>query len=223
MSGLRRTICIAACCLVTAVLAVGAARAGDFTKTGTVTHVVDGDTVDVRLASGKIERVRVIGIDTPERGDCWASQATSATQRLAFGKRVALVGDATQDTRDRYGRLLAYVWLPGGKDLGFQLVAGGYAKVYVYDRPFTRLPVYDSVESGAKTKGVWRCGKPAAATQKSSANCHPSYVGACLDPAASDYDCAGGGGNGPRYTGPVRVVGPDTFRLDGNGDGLACQ
>jgi hypothetical protein len=54
-------------------------------------------------------------------------------------------------------------------------------------------------------------------------NCHPSYQGACLDPNASDYDCAGGSGNGPYYTGPVRVVGPDVFGLDADGDGYGCE
>jgi hypothetical protein len=54
-------------------------------------------------------------------------------------------------------------------------------------------------------------------------NCHPSYVGACLNPDASDYDCLGGSGNGPYYTGPVRVVGPDEFGLDADGDGYACE
>lgn len=53
--------------------------------------------------------------------------------------------------------------------------------------------------------------------------CHPSYVGACLDPNASDYDCEGGSGDGPYYTGPVRVVGPDDFGLDRDGDGYACE
>jgi hypothetical protein len=48
-------------------------------------------------------------------------------------------------------------------------------------------------------------------------------LGACLNPAASDYDCAGGSGNGPYYTGPVRVVGPDHFGLDRDGDGYACK
>ncbi len=54
-------------------------------------------------------------------------------------------------------------------------------------------------------------------------NCHPSYEGACLDPNASDYDCAGGSGNGPYYTGPVKVVGPDEFGLDADGDGYGCE
>lgn len=53
--------------------------------------------------------------------------------------------------------------------------------------------------------------------------CHPSYAGACLDPGASDYDCAGGSGNGPLYTGTVRVVGPDVFDLDRDGDGIGCE
>lgn len=53
--------------------------------------------------------------------------------------------------------------------------------------------------------------------------CDANYTGACLDPSASDYDCAGGSGNGPQYTGRVTVVGSDHFRLDGDGDGLGCE
>lgn len=52
--------------------------------------------------------------------------------------------------------------------------------------------------------------------------CHPSYSG-CLNPKASDYDCAGGSGNGPYYTGRVRVLGPDVFGLDRDGDGWGCE
>lgn len=53
--------------------------------------------------------------------------------------------------------------------------------------------------------------------------CHPSYKGACLKPNASDYDCRGGSGDGPYYTGVVRVVGPDVFRLDTDHDGWGCE
>jgi hypothetical protein len=63
----------------------------------------------------------------------------------------------------------------------------------------------------------------AAAAKKPPKKCHPSYKGACLDPKASDYDCLGGSGNGPKYTGKVRVVGPDPFRLDADGDGWGCE
>jgi hypothetical protein len=54
-------------------------------------------------------------------------------------------------------------------------------------------------------------------------SCHPSYQGACLDPSASDYDCAGGSGDGPKYTGYVQVVGYDEFDLDSDGDGVGCE
>jgi hypothetical protein len=54
-------------------------------------------------------------------------------------------------------------------------------------------------------------------------DCDPSYEGACLDPSAADYDCEGGSGDGPAYTGTVTVVGDDHFDLDRDGDGIACE
>jgi hypothetical protein len=53
--------------------------------------------------------------------------------------------------------------------------------------------------------------------------CDPNYQGACLDPTSPDYDCAGGSGDGPDYTGRVTVVGDDHFDLDRDGDGVACE
>jgi hypothetical protein len=67
----------------------------------------------------------------------------------------------------------------------------------------------------------------AAAAEESEAEtvseCDPNYSGECLDPYASDYDCAGGSGDGPEYTGPVTVVGSDHYGLDSDGDGYACE
>ncbi len=65
--------------------------------------------------------------------------------------------------------------------------------------------------------------KPPPPPPQPSSNCHPSYTGACLDPSASDYDCAGGSGDGPKYTGFVRVVGYDEYGLDSDNDGLGCE
>lgn len=227
---------------LTAVSVAGAesVNTSRFMLQGTVTSVVDGDTVHVRVAGGKRERVRLIGIDTPERGTCYADQATAAARRLAQGKRVTLEGDVTQARRDRYNRLLAYVRLPGGRDLGAQLIRGGFAEVYVYNRPFRQLSAYKSAERTGRTlvTSVWTCGAasappapapaapappPAAPTPSPSGACHPSYADACLDPSVSDYDCIGGSGNGPGYTAKVRVVGPDVYRLDSNGDGYGCE
>jgi hypothetical protein len=57
-----------------------------------------------------------------------------------------------------------------------------------------------------------------------TARCDPNYKGACLKPNVSDYDCAGGSGDGPYYVqGPVTVVGDDHYDLDRDGDGVACE
>jgi hypothetical protein len=62
--------------------------------------------------------------------------------------------------------------------------------------------------------------RPAGA---SGDDCDPNYEGACLKPDSSDYDCSGGSGDGPDYTGPVQVVGDDPYDLDRDGDGSACE
>ena len=69
-----------------------------------VRRVIDGDTVE--LESG--DRVRLIGIDTPEVGDCFAEQATDSLRLLVEGKSVKLEKDISET--DRYGRLLRYIW-----------------------------------------------------------------------------------------------------------------
>jgi hypothetical protein len=62
-----------------------------------------------------------------------------------------------------------------------------------------------------------------ASTEETASECDPNYSGACLDPYASDYDCEGGSGNGPDYTGEVSVVGVDHYGLDADGDGTGCE
>jgi len=79
---------------------------------GTVVHVVDGDTLDVDLA-GTVERVRLIGIDTPETVkpntpvECFGRDASAYAKYLLDGQAVYIEDDPSQDSRDRYGRLLA--------------------------------------------------------------------------------------------------------------------
>jgi endonuclease YncB( thermonuclease family) len=220
---LNRFIAAAAVLCALTIVATTAAGAGDFSHKGVVIKVVDGDTIDVRLASGKRERVRLIGIDTPERGACFAAQATQRMRALALSKPVVLRGDRTQDTRDRYGRLLAYVWIPGGRDVGYQLLAGGFAKVYVFRTAFQRLRAYRRAESGAKSRaaGAWkgcRTIRPAVPAPPSAGDCHPSYS-PCL-PIVGDLDCAD---IRRLRVAPVRVLGSDPYRLDGDGDGVGCE
>jgi micrococcal nuclease len=90
-----------------------------------VTNVVDGDTIDVRNASGTQERVRVIGIDTPEHGECGFGPATSVLQQLILGQQVRLTPGA-RDDRDRYDRILRYIDI-GDLDAGLYLIEQGLA------------------------------------------------------------------------------------------------
>jgi endonuclease YncB( thermonuclease family) len=127
-----------------------------------VTKVVDGDTIDVRLANGKKKRVRMIGIDTPEVYgglECGGKKASASMRRLTpVGTRVVLVSDPTQDRVDRYGRILRYV-MKSGRDMNRAQVARGWAKVYVYgNNPFKRVAGYRKAQRIAKAapRGVWK-------------------------------------------------------------------
>ncbi len=222
----RITIIVVLVCACAALAGhASASGTGEFTQRGVVTHVVDGDTLWVRLASGKSEKVRLIGVDAAERGACFATAATARARQLAFSKPVTLLGDRTQATRDQYGRLLAYVWIPGGRDLGYQLIAGGFAKVYATRTPFERQEAYRTAECRAKSaaRGRWRsCApatiRPAVPSPQPAGNCHPSYT-PCL-PVVGDLDCAAVRALG---VAPVRVTGSDPYRLDGDNDGYGCE
>src|SRR4051794_36120268 len=89
---------VAAVSSLLAVRAQAATRAADhFSLRATVVRVVDGDTIDVALATGgRRERVRLLGIDAPERGACYAATASAETARLTLRKSVRLVGDRSQ-------------------------------------------------------------------------------------------------------------------------------
>ena len=150
------------------------------TYNGTVTHVVDGDTVDVRLATGSTERVRLLGIDTPEvheansPGDFVGVPNTSAgraclrqagenasavvTDRLD-GERVRLEIDPVADRRGGYGRLLAYVH-HDGRNVNYRLVDRGHAAVYPTD--FSERSRFEDAATAARqaNRGLWRCRTP---------------------------------------------------------------
>lgn len=119
-----------------------------------VERVIDGDTVVVRLAEGAEERVRYIGIDTPEKGEeepC-AERATARNAELVDGRVVTLVFD--EERRDRYGRLLAYVQAPGGL-VNAILVREGLAEAREYPPNTARAGELDRLERKA---GLWsRC------------------------------------------------------------------
>lgn len=132
---------------------------------GTVVRVVDGDTVDVAIG-GEVERVRLIGIDTPETVrpntpiECFGKQASAFTGQLLGGQTVAIEADPSQDSRDKYGRLLAYLWLADGRMANMELVAGGYAYEYTYDQPYKYQAQFRQAqrEAQAAQRGLWAPG-----------------------------------------------------------------
>ncbi|WP_053227607.1 thermonuclease family protein [Solirubrobacter soli] len=113
-----------------ALIALLLAGCGGTASTARVERVVDGDTIVVRI-DGRSERVRYIGVDTPESVkpgvpvQCFAKAAAAANRRLVLGRTVRLEYDA--EARDRYGRLLAYVWR-GDVLVNAELVRLGYGK-----------------------------------------------------------------------------------------------
>lgn len=99
----------------------------------TVTNVVDGDTVDIDPTIDGVGRVRFIGVDTPEvsgRQEPGGPEASAFTTEQLEGEQVALEFD--EERLDRFGRLLAYVWLPGGELFNETLVREGYAEVATF-------------------------------------------------------------------------------------------
>ena len=107
------------------------------------TNVVDGDTLDVSGPDGSVT-VRIIGINTPESGECFAEDATDALAELVEGEALVLVADRTDV--DRFGRALRYVETTGGTDVGAELVAGGLAIARRYPPDDARADTYAELQ-----------------------------------------------------------------------------
>jgi micrococcal nuclease len=154
--------------VVVAATAGRSALGGDEARTpggalaGRVVRVVDGDTIHVRMDSdGSREKVRYIGVDTPESVkpgtpvQCFAKAAAAANAKLVAGRRVTLEPDA--EPRDRYGRLLAYVRV-GNRMVNEALVRDGYATPLTippnvrHAERFRRL----AAEARRAGRGLWR-------------------------------------------------------------------
>jgi micrococcal nuclease len=135
----------------------------------TIQRYVDGDTIAVDM-NGTSETIRFIGIDTPETHkpntpvQCYGPAAAAYTQsriRQAGGK-VRLVADSLNTNRDRYNRLLRYVYLPDNTNLNQEIVRNGYGFYYPFF-PFSKKAEFEQAEKAAiaENKGLW-------------SNCHPT-------------------------------------------------
>lgn len=144
-------------------------RQPDRIETGEVVAVVDGDTIDVQLPDGK-ERVRIIGIDTPEIGravgevdDCYAEEARTFLDELLYGRTVELRTDPSQQTVDDYGRLLRHVYVDG-EDAALAALSAGVGVEYTYAAPYAGQGDYRAAEAAARTEqfGLWGACPPSS-------------------------------------------------------------
>ncbi|MEI6650464.1 MAG: thermonuclease family protein [Candidatus Moraniibacteriota bacterium] len=139
----------------------GAEKSDAYVGEFRVERVIDGDTIEI--AGG--ERVRYIGMDTPESVtpgkpvECFGKEASEENRRLVEGKTVRLEKDTTE--RDQYGRLLRYVYA-GNTFVNLQLVAQGYARTDAYPPDIRYQDRITAAKDAAKNAGLglWRaCGK----------------------------------------------------------------
>lgn len=200
-----------------------------------VTDVVDGDTVKLtRLAGGGEVTVRVLGIDTPETRHpskgvgCFGPEASAWASSLLQDKQVAIRTDSTQDTRDRYGLLLAYITLPNGKDYSTVAARSGFAKYYLYQTPVERTSKIQAAEESARSSGKGLWGAPCYGnTDSPKTQAQPAPKPVAPRPAApeggSSYykNCDAARADGAA---PVRTGDPGYGKhLDRDGDGVGCE
>lgn len=199
-----------------------------------VVRVVDGDTVEVHY-KGRVQPIRVIGIDTPETVhptepvECWGLRASAQASKLLGGERVQVLFDPSQGRRDAYDRLLAYLVIPDIGDFGEAMIRRGHAAEYTYDTAYANQQSYQRAEAKAKLAklGLWKaCGGvdtpletsgPPQPTKPSAGgdDCADGYS-PCVPPYPPDVSC-------DDVNGPITVTGSDPHRLDADGDGTACE
>jgi micrococcal nuclease len=218
-------------------IGAAASREAQNAEVGVVASVYDGDTLTLR--DGR--RVRLLQVDTPElgSGECYSRAARAALLSLApVGAKVVLELDPRLDRTDRYGRLLRYV-KRAGVNANVELVRRGAAAPYFYrgerGRYATSL-MREALSAKSSRRGLWKAcpstvldpghavttgrSGPPTAKPTPTGKCDPNYAGGCVPPPPPDLDCADIRAMG---IAPVRVVGSDPHRLDGDGDGWGCE
>ena len=129
---------------------------------GVVERVVDGDTIVVKV-NDVVEKIRLIGVDTPEVVDprklvqCFGKEASAKTKEILENQTVRLEDDISQGNRDKYGRLLRYVFLEDGTNFNLLLIKEGFAHEYTYRLPYKYQTEFKQAQKDARLqeKGLW--------------------------------------------------------------------
>jgi len=146
--------------LITLTLLVLLGTSHAATLEGRTVKITDGDTLQVLLSNGLKEKVRLIGIDAPEKAQQpWGKQATAALERMVKNQWVRLETDATP--RDRYGRLLAYVYV-GQTFVNLELMKQGNAVLLTYPPNVAHAEEFRAAQERAQALGlgIWDPRRP---------------------------------------------------------------
>jgi micrococcal nuclease len=205
-----------------------------------VVKVVDGDTIDINM-NGTTERLRLIGMDTPETLDprkpvqCFGREASNKAKQILAGVKVRVEADPTQSNRDKYDRLLRYVYLEDGTNYNKYMIQQGYAHEYTYEIPYKYHSEFKAPEKEARQndRGLWAAdtcsgdttqpadnsSTPTTTTTTDTSNqgsdCNPNYT-PCVPNVSYDLNCSD-------ISFSVRVIGTDVYRFDRDGDGYGCE
>jgi len=194
--------------------------------TAIVDYVIDGDTISIydisgvppAIELGNRERVRLIGIDTPERGTTGYIEARNKLSGLTLNKSVILVKDVSE--RDRYGRLLRYLYV-GNLFVNLEMVKQGYASAYTYPPDVKYSASFLAAEREARSKkvGLWVPAQPQP-SQSSPVSPVSFTVPGC---AQTDCDCADFSTHAYAQWFYENYDPSNKHRLDGDKDGSACE
>jgi len=208
-------------------------------KTATVSRVVDGDTIEVEM-DGKTEDVRLLLVDTPETKhpskpvQPYGPEASEFAKDTLSGKEVTLEFDGSK--RDKYDRLLAYVWVDG-ENFNKMLLEEGLARLaYVYEPPYTHYDAFVKAQTKAvnESNNIWSIdgyvqddGFNSDVTQETDdtdENTSDDYNGD-YDPFGDDRNCGDFDTQDEAQSFFEAAGGPesDPHRLDGDGNGVACE
>jgi endonuclease YncB( thermonuclease family) len=200
-----------------------------------VARIHDGDTITTR--SG--EKIRLLQIDTPEisPAECYGAEAHKLLSILIGKSSIILEADPVSDNQDQFGRSLRYVKV-GKLNVNLKLVQLGAATPYFYKGEKGKYSVQllkAAQNAKAKKIGLWKAcpltkldpSKPATtgpiittptSTNSTRAKCDPNYQG-CIPAFPPDLDCTDIKKLG---LAPIRVIGVDVHKFDGDGDGVGC-
>jgi len=210
-----------------------------------VVKVVDGDTIDLNI-NGKVERVRLIGMNTPETVDprkpveCFGKEASNRAKELLTGKSVKIEADPTGDTRDKYDRLLLYIFLGDGTNYAKKMIMDGYAYEYTYDGSYKYQTEFKQAQKYAEDNklGLWAPGvcqstAPAPTQTQTVTPTQTPVANPTQTPSGGQtYSCSSNTYNCTDFTTHAEAqhvfdlcggVGNDVHELDRDSDGDACE